>query len=103
MLLCFQAPNVTSAAWNSQIEDMLCYAGNGQLFIKSGDFAAHPLPMEGDVVGFAGSKVFVLQYFGARPEMRVVDVRCSFSDRDCYFKAIMTALFAYFTAMFLII
>lgn len=75
MLLCFQAPNVTSAAWNSQIEDMLCYAGNGQLFIKSGDFAAHPLPMEGDVVGFAGSKVFVLQYFGARPEMRVVDVR----------------------------
>jgi intraflagellar transport protein 122 len=79
---------------------MLCYAGNGQLFIKSGDFAAHPLPMEGDVVGFAGSKVFVLQYFGARPEMRVVDVRCSCSDRDCYFKAIMTALFAYFTAMF---
>jgi intraflagellar transport protein 122 len=39
-------------AWNSHFEDMLCYSGNGQLVIKTGDFPLHVQKMQGFVVGF---------------------------------------------------
>jgi hypothetical protein len=39
-------------AWNSQFEDMLCFSGNGQLTIQTGDFQTHTQKMQGFVVGF---------------------------------------------------
>ncbi len=33
------AEGATSASWNTQFDDMLCYSGNGNLCIKTADFA----------------------------------------------------------------
>ncbi|KAG1660681.1 Intraflagellar transport protein 122 [Nymphon striatum] len=61
--LLFQEPNANSVAWNSQVEDMLCYAGNGMLNIKAGNFPAQQQKMQGFVVGFCGSKIFCLHIY----------------------------------------
>jgi hypothetical protein len=50
--LLFEAKGANSVAWNSHFEDMLCYSGNGQLVIKTGDFPLHLQKMQGFVVGF---------------------------------------------------
>jgi intraflagellar transport protein 122 len=50
--LLFEAKGANSVAWNSHFEDMLCYSGNGQLTIKTGDFPLHVQKMQGFVVGF---------------------------------------------------
>ena len=45
---------------------MLCYSGNGILYVKAGNFAAHQQQLQtgqGFVVGFIGSKIFSLHYF----------------------------------------
>ena len=60
--LLFQEPNANSVAWNSEMEDMLCYSGNGMLSIKTGDFPVHQQKMQGFVVGFNCSKIFCLHY-----------------------------------------
>ncbi|KAF0772619.1 hypothetical protein AaE_002268, partial [Aphanomyces astaci] len=39
---------------------MLCFAGQNQLKIKTGNFPVHAQRMQGFVVGFTGSKVFCL-------------------------------------------
>jgi len=31
--------NVTSVAWNSEMDDLLVYAGNGMIFIKLNTFS----------------------------------------------------------------
>ncbi|KAH6577809.1 hypothetical protein BASA50_009124 [Batrachochytrium salamandrivorans] len=58
--LLYQEPNVDSVAWNSEVDDMLCYAGNGILNVKVGQFPAHQQKMDGLVVGFKGARVFCL-------------------------------------------
>eukprot|EP00879_Flechtneria_rotunda_P020074 GHRR01021110.1.p1 GENE.GHRR01021110.1~~GHRR01021110.1.p1 ORF type:complete len:1138 (+),score=467.94 GHRR01021110.1:213-3626(+) len=58
----FEDKGANSVAWNSHYEDMLCFSGNGQLVIKTGDFPLHVQKMQGFVVGFKGCKVFCLQY-----------------------------------------
>ncbi|CAM1154605.1 IFT122 (predicted) [Pycnogonum litorale] len=59
--LLFQEPDANSVAWNSQVEDMLCYSGNGYLSIKAGNFPAQQQKLQGFVVGFYGGKIFCLQ------------------------------------------
>ncbi|KAF6264914.1 hypothetical protein COO60DRAFT_1621541 [Scenedesmus sp. NREL 46B-D3] len=60
--LLFESKGANSVAWNSHFEDMLCFSGNGQLVIKTGDFPLHVQKMQGFVVGFKGCKVFCLQH-----------------------------------------
>lgn len=50
--LLFEGKGANSVAWNSHFEDMLCFSGNGQLVIKTGDFPLHVQKMQGFVVGF---------------------------------------------------
>ncbi|KAJ3110764.1 hypothetical protein HDU96_006285 [Phlyctochytrium bullatum] len=68
--LLFQEPNANSVAWNTELEDMLCYSGNGVLNIKAGNFPSHQQKMQGFVVGFKGSKIFCLHIYA----MTTVDV-----------------------------
>ena len=49
---------------------MLCFSGNGQLSIKTGDFPIHKQTLQGFVVGFKGSKIFCLHYLS----MQTIDV-----------------------------
>lgn len=56
----FEEKDANSVAWNTEFEDMLCFAGNGQLKVKTGNFPGHSQRMQGFVVGFTGSKVFCL-------------------------------------------
>jgi hypothetical protein len=49
-----------TTAFNSEVEDMLCYSGTGTLCIKTGsDFPLHQQKLSGDIVGFSASKVRV--------------------------------------------
>ena len=66
----YEDKNANSVAWNSEFEDMFCYSGNGQLSIKTGDFAVHQQKLQGFVVGFKGSKIFCLHYIS----MQTIDV-----------------------------
>lgn len=58
----FKEQNATSVAWNADHEDMLCFAGNGLLNIKTGLFPCHQQKLIGHVVGFKASKIFCLHY-----------------------------------------
>eukprot|EP01018_Ginkgo_biloba_P026098 Gb_02615 [translate_table: standard] len=50
----------SSVAWNTEMESMLCYSGNGMLNIKTADFPVHVQKLQGYVVGFQGSRIFCL-------------------------------------------
>ena len=66
----FQEKDATSVAWNTEMEDMLCFSGSGMLSIKTGNFPIHQQKMQGFVVGFNGSKIFCLHYVA----MQTIDV-----------------------------
>ena len=66
----FEEPNASSVAWNTELDDMLCFSGNGMLSIKTGAFPLHQQRQQGFVVGFKGSKIFCLHYVA----MQTVDV-----------------------------
>ena len=66
----FEEPNASSVAWNAELDDMLCFSGNGTLSIKTANFPLHQQRMQGFVVGFKGSKIFSLHYVA----MQTVDV-----------------------------
>lgn len=68
--LLFQDTNANSVAWNTEMEDMYCYSGNGMLNIKTGKFPKHAQKLQGFVVGFKGSKIFCLHYVS----MQTIDV-----------------------------
>ncbi|XP_037078773.1 LOW QUALITY PROTEIN: intraflagellar transport protein 122 homolog [Pollicipes pollicipes] len=68
--LMFQEPNASSLSFNTMCEDMLCYSGNGVLFIKAASYVPYQQKLPGFVVGFSGSKVFVLWNYS----MRSIDV-----------------------------
>ncbi|KAL2917328.1 hypothetical protein HK105_202992 [Polyrhizophydium stewartii] len=61
--LLYQEPNANSAAWNTEIDDMLCFSGNGILNVKVGNFPAHQQKMTGFVVGFKGPRIFCLNVY----------------------------------------
>lgn len=56
--LLYQEPDVTSCAWNSEVEDSICFAGTNGLTVKIDEFPSHQQRMNGAVVGFQGSQVF---------------------------------------------
>mmetsp|Transcript_24173 Transcript_24173/g.65451 ORF Transcript_24173/g.65451 Transcript_24173/m.65451 type:complete len:1251 (-) Transcript_24173:228-3980(-) len=62
--------NANSVAWNTELDDMICFSGNGTLSIKTADFPLHQQNLQGFVVGFKGSKIFCLHYV----EMKTIDV-----------------------------
>ncbi len=66
-------------AWNTEMEDMLCFSGNGVLSIKTGTFPLHTQKMQGFVVGFNGSKIFCLHSVA----MQTIDVPQSASLYRC--------------------
>jgi intraflagellar transport protein 122 len=68
--LLFQDTNANSVAWNTEMEDMFCFSGNGMLNIKTGKFPKHAQKLQGFVVGFKGSKIFCLHYVS----MQTIDV-----------------------------
>jgi intraflagellar transport protein 122 len=68
--LLFKEPNANSVAWNSEMEHMLCFSGNGLLSIKTSTFPATSQKLTGFVVGFRGSKIFCLHYVS----MQTIDV-----------------------------
>ena len=53
-----------------EMEDMLCFSGNGMLSIKTSNFPIHQQKLQGFVVGFNGSKIFCLHYVA----MQTIDV-----------------------------
>lgn len=68
--LLYQEPNANSVAWNTELEDILCYSGNGTLNIKASNFPPYQQKMQGFVVGFKGSHIFCLHIYA----MTTVDV-----------------------------
>ena len=68
--LLYNEMNVTSVAWNTDVDDILAYSGNGVLFIKTGNIPPTSQKMNGFVVGFKGSKLFVLHFLN----MSTIDV-----------------------------
>ena len=68
--LIYSEMNVTSVAWNTDLDDILAYSGNGMLFIKTGSTPPTNQKMNGFVVGFKGSKLFVLNFLN----MTTIDV-----------------------------
>ena len=58
--LLHQESNAESICWNLEMDDMLAYTGDGQLFIKTGDLPPSSQRMPGEIVGFKGSKIFTL-------------------------------------------
>ena len=65
--LLFREPNADSVAWNTEMEDMLCFSGNGMLSIKTGSYPTHHQKLKGFVVGFNGSKIFCLHNLTMSP------------------------------------
>jgi intraflagellar transport protein 122 len=65
-----------SASFNSDIEDMIAYWYDGNVYIKTGDFAPTYEKMNGVIVGFRGTKVYLLQ---AMNNINVLDISHSSS------------------------
>jgi intraflagellar transport protein 122 len=58
--LLHQETMASSVSWNLEMDDMIAYTGEGQLFIKTGDLSPSSQRLPGQVVGFKGSKIFAL-------------------------------------------
>ena len=56
----FTDTKVNAVAWNQEYDDMLCYSGNGQLSVRTGDFEPYRQRLPGFVVGFKGIRIFCL-------------------------------------------
>ena len=61
--LMYQEPNANSVAWNSEVEDMICFSGNGTLSVKVANFSIYQQKLNGFVVGYKGSRVFSLEVY----------------------------------------
>ncbi|KAI5069141.1 hypothetical protein GOP47_0015442 [Adiantum capillus-veneris] len=71
----FEEKYASSVAWNTQMEEMLCYAGSGMLNIKVASFPVHQQNFNSYVVGFQGPKLFCLQDHS----MQTLDIPLSWS------------------------
>jgi intraflagellar transport protein 122 len=65
--LLLREPNADSVAWNTEMEDMLCFSGNGMLSIKTGNYPTHHQKLKGSVVGFNGAKIFCMHNLTMSP------------------------------------
>ena len=50
-----------SIAFNSEIDDIISYFYDGNVYIKSGEFSPTSEKMNGVIIGFKGTKIFLLQ------------------------------------------
>lgn len=60
-----------SVAFNSDIEDMISYWYDGNVYIKTADFLPFAEKMNGVIVGFRGTKVYLLQ---AMNNINILDI-----------------------------
>jgi intraflagellar transport protein 122 len=58
--LLYQEPNAESLAWNTEIEDILCFVGKGCLNVKVSDFPPIQVKLLGDIINARGSRVYSL-------------------------------------------
>lgn len=65
-----------SVAFNSEIDEMICYSFEGTIYIKTSTFPAISEKMSGAIVGFKGTKIFLLQ---SSNSINVMDVSHSSS------------------------
>eukprot|EP00903_Cladosiphon_okamuranus_P013353 g12445.t1 len=60
----FQESGASSVAFNSMtpssLEDMLCYSGNGKLYVRTGSFPVQELFIRGDVASYRGARAICL-------------------------------------------
>lgn len=56
-----QNHTANAVAWNTHFEDMLCFTGGGNLWVKTSNFSSFHQHLKGFVVGFCGTKIFCLQ------------------------------------------
>lgn len=73
----FNATSVSSASFSTDIDSLLCYSGNGNLYVKLPGLTPSSTRAYGLAVGFSGPKAFLL-YNGA---VRPVDVPLSAQTR----------------------
>ncbi|KAJ2997530.1 hypothetical protein HDV02_005419 [Globomyces sp. JEL0801] len=71
----FQEPNANSVAWNSELEDSICFSGNNLLNVRINKLVVHQQQMQGFVVGFKGSKVFSLNVY----QMAILNIPQTFA------------------------
>jgi|JI6StandDraft_1071083.scaffolds.fasta_scaffold14263_4 intraflagellar transport protein 122 len=57
----YQEMGTTSCVWNSDLEDVLAYSGNGVLSIRTGTMPALTQKTEATVQGFKGFQLFVVK------------------------------------------
>ena len=57
----FKDEKAKSAAFNSDIEELICYCFDGNVYVKTSAFPSLTEKISGVVVGFKGTKVFLLQ------------------------------------------
>ena len=77
--LLFTENGVNAVSWNCDHEEMICYTGNGNLYVRTGSLPPYQQKLQGFVVGFKGNKVFCLHY----ATMTTVDVPHSYALHRC--------------------
>ncbi|KAL3116899.1 hypothetical protein niasHT_001628 [Heterodera trifolii] len=70
-----QEPNISTVAFNSANEDLVCYSGHGVLNIKSHWFTPYQQRLEpsqqGFVVGFMGKSVYILHMYSMMQSLEI--------------------------------
>ena len=67
----YKGEKAKSLAFNSDIENMVSYWYEGNVFIKTSDFPPIQEKMSGVIIGFRGTKVFILQSYN---NVNVLDI-----------------------------
>ncbi|CAM9409830.1 unnamed protein product [Pylaiella littoralis] len=57
----FQESGATRVAFNTSLEDMLCYSGNGMLYVRTGSFPVQEQFIGGEVASYRGARVISLK------------------------------------------
>ena len=56
----FGEMGVDGVSFNCDFEDLIAYSGNGLLFVKCASFPSLNQKINGDIIGFKGCKLFLL-------------------------------------------
>lgn len=64
---------VDGVEWNIAFPDMLCYSSHGSIWIKTANFDPVDLMEEGELLGFRGSKLYLLNKTLQRVEISLAD------------------------------
>ncbi|CAM9369469.1 unnamed protein product [Ectocarpus fasciculatus] len=57
----FQETGASSVAFNTSLEEMLCYSGNGKLYVRNGTFPVQEQFIGGEVASYRGARVISLK------------------------------------------